>query len=54
MYYDSVGYMDTVAYAEQVKADPDHSDYMLYFDDYMSFINDAIDAGLPFYYTYLG
>jgi len=54
MYYDSASYMDTVAYAEQVKRDPDRSDYMLYFNDCMSFANDAIDAGLPFYYTSWG
>ena len=54
MYYDSASYKDTVAYAEQVKGNPDRPDYMLYFNDCMSFANDAINAGLPFYYTSWG
>ncbi len=54
IYYDSADYNDVVAYAERVKADPNRSDYMLYFNDCMSFANDAIDAGLPFYYTSWG
>ena len=54
LYYDSANYNDVVAYAEKVKADPNRSDYMLYFNDCMSFANDAIDAGLPPYYTSWG
>jgi len=43
-----------IRYAEKVKADPNRSDYMIFFNDCMSFANRAIDAGLPFYYTSLG
>ncbi|CAA6815981.1 MAG: Unknown protein, partial [uncultured Sulfurovum sp.] len=54
MYYDTANYQDVVSYAEKVKSNPNRSDYMIYFNDCMSFANDAIDEGLPSYYTSWG